>query len=102
MIRAIQRIKASSKIRNRSEAVFCIALRYRSPAFTQTCVALTGLLAAKHGSFSSLLVRPNDDSMRRLRQLIWSFALDPASGLPSSRVVANTAWLPCFSPAHRL
>lgn len=70
--------------------------RKRNPhqAFTQTCVALTGLLAAKHGSLSSLLVRPNEDSMRRLRRLIWSFVRDPANGLPSSRLVANTAWHP--------
>lgn len=63
-------------------------------AFTQTCVALTGLLAAKHGSLSSQLLRPTDNSVHRLRRLIWSFVRDPATGLPSSSLVVNTVWHP--------
>jgi hypothetical protein len=63
-------------------------------AFTQTCVALTGLLAAKHGRLSSQLVRPTDNSTHRLRRLVWSFVRDPATGLPSSSLVADTAWHP--------
>lgn len=63
-------------------------------AFTQTCVALTGLLATKHGSLSSQLLRPADNAMHRLRRLIWSFVRDPAIGLPSSNLVADAAWHP--------
>ncbi len=63
-------------------------------AFTQTCVGLTGLLATKHGSLSSQLARPADETMRRLRRLIWSFVRDPATGLPSTGLVADTGWHP--------
>lgn len=63
-------------------------------AFTQTCIGLTGLLTAKHGSLSSQLARPADNGMRRLRRLIWSFVRDPATGLPSSSLVASTVWHP--------
>lgn len=63
-------------------------------AFTQTCVALTGLLAIKHGPLISQLVRPTNNSLHRLRRLIWSFVRDPATGLPSSSLVANTEWHP--------
>ncbi|AOO79648.1 UvrD-helicase domain-containing protein [Bosea vaviloviae] len=63
-------------------------------AFIQTCLGLSGLLAAKHGSLSAQLARPEDDDMRRLRQLIWSFVRDPATGLPSATLVADSGWHP--------
>lgn len=63
-------------------------------AFQQTCHGIAGLLAAKHGSLLSQLARPVDQSMRRLRCLIWSFTRDPAAGLPPSHLIADTGWHP--------
>lgn len=63
-------------------------------AFILTCLGVSGLLAAKHGSLSAQLARPADDTMRRLRQLIWSFVRDPATGLPSAALVADSGWHP--------
>ncbi|GGJ13117.1 UvrD-helicase domain-containing protein [Neoroseomonas lacus] len=63
-------------------------------AFNQTGLAVSGLLAAKHGSLSAQLARPADDNMRRLRQLIWSFVRDPTTGLPSAALVADSVWHP--------
>jgi hypothetical protein len=61
-------------------------------AFSQTCLALSGLLAARHGPLPTRLARPADHNTRRLRQLIWSFMRDPANGLPSAALVANSGW----------
>lgn len=63
-------------------------------AFIQTCLGLSGLLAAKHRSLSAQLTRPPDDKMRRLRQLIWSFVRDPAIGIPSAALIADSEWHP--------
>jgi UvrD/REP helicase N-terminal domain len=61
-------------------------------AFSQACQGLAGLLAVKHGSLTSQLARPTDETMRRLRRTIWSFVRDPAIGLPASTLVADAAW----------
>jgi len=66
----------------------------RQHAFLQTCLGLSGLLAAKHRSLSGLLTRPADDDMRRLRRIIWSFVRDPATGLPPATLIADTEWHP--------
>lgn len=63
-------------------------------AFLHTCMGLSGLLAAKHGSLSSQLIRPADDKMRRLRKMIWTFVRDSEKGLPPASLVADTAWHP--------
>lgn len=63
-------------------------------AFEKTCVALTGLLANRHGSLLSELSRPADETMRGLRRLVWSFVRDPGSGLPPANLVADTGWHP--------
>lgn len=63
-------------------------------AFTQACVGLTGLLSPKHGALFSLLARPASESMRRLRRPVWSFVRDPATGLPSASLAADTCWHP--------
>lgn len=63
-------------------------------AFKQVCLGLAGLLAARDGALLSQLDRRVDDKMGQLRRLIWSFVRDPASGLPSSMLVADTAWHP--------
>ena len=61
-------------------------------AFEKTCVALTGLLANKHGSLLSELSRSADETVRGLRRLVWSFVRDPGAGLPPASMVANTGW----------
>lgn len=63
-------------------------------AFEKTCVALTRLLANKHGSLFSRLSRPADERMRGLRRLIWSFVRDSKAGLPPADLVADTGWHP--------
>lgn len=65
-----------------------------SQAYDQTCIGISGLLAAKHGSLSAQLARPVNDTMHRLRQIIWSFVRNPATGLPSAELVADTGWHP--------
>jgi hypothetical protein len=63
-------------------------------AFKEACLGLTGLLAALDGALLSQLDRRVDEKMGRLRRLIWSFVRDPAKGLPSSTLIADTAWHP--------
>jgi len=63
-------------------------------SFKQACLGLAGLLAARDGALLSQLDRRVDDKTRQLRRLIWSFVRDPSTGLPSSTLVADTAWHP--------
>lgn len=63
-------------------------------AFIQACLGLSSLLAAKHRSLAALLESPANGDMRRLRQLIWSFVRDPATGLPLAVLVADSEWHP--------
>ncbi|MDT8873010.1 hypothetical protein RAA17_22660 [Komagataeibacter rhaeticus] len=66
-------------------------------SFIQVCQGIVGLLAAKHGSIATDLVRPTDNHMRRMRKLIWLFMRDPATGLPPATLVANNEWHPLLS-----
>jgi superfamily I DNA/RNA helicase len=63
-------------------------------AFKQACLGVAGLLTARDGVLLSQLDRRADEKMRQLRRLIWSFVRDPAIGLPSSMLVADTNWHP--------
>ena len=63
-------------------------------AFIHGCMGLSGLLAPKHSAFVSQMERPADDTMRRLRRVIWSFVRDSFSGLPSAKLVADVDWHP--------
>src|SRR5690606_15048446 len=49
----------------------------------------------------SEMLRPQDDTMRRLRQRIWSFVRDPDAGLPPASLVADSGWHPLLVPRTR-
>lgn len=70
-------------------------------AFSQTCLAFTVLLDAKHGSLLTKLARPADDLARSLRRQIWTFVRDPATGLPSAHLTADTDWHPLLNTRAR-
>lgn len=63
-------------------------------AFKQACLGVAGLLTARDGALLSQLDRRVDEKMGQLRRLIWSFVRNPATGLPSSTLVADTVWHP--------
>ncbi|MHC2253162.1 superfamily I DNA/RNA helicase [Bradyrhizobium embrapense] len=64
-------------------------------AFRFTCAGITSVLADQHGDLAVRIVR-NDaliDSVS-LKRVIWKFARDASSGLPSGSLVADDEWHP--------
>lgn len=62
-------------------------------AFQRVAVAVVALLDnAPHGLVSQITQPSNDPVDRELRKAIWAFTRDPATGLPSSSLVADTQW----------
>lgn len=67
-------------------------------AFEYCCAGVVGLLDEGHGALLTELIRRGggERSAQALRRLLWTFAKDPASGLPSASLVADTAWQPAL------
>ncbi|WP_342659090.1 DEAD/DEAH box helicase (plasmid) [Sphingomonas sp. NY01] len=63
-------------------------------AFSEACAGVIGLLAPEHGGLTSQLARGTGQDVVGLRRAIWSFVRDAKTGLPSSALVADTAWHP--------
>jgi hypothetical protein len=63
-------------------------------AFSEACAGVIGLLAPEHGGLTSQLARGTGQDIAGLRRSIWSFVRDAKTGLPSSALVADTAWHP--------
>lgn len=64
-------------------------------AFRFTCAGITSVLADQHGDLAVRIAR-NDaliDSVS-LKRVIWKFARDASSGLPSGSLVADDEWHP--------
>lgn len=65
-----------------------------SRAFSEACAGVIGLLAPEHGGLTSQLARGSGADIAGVRRAIWSFVRDAKTGLPSSALVADTAWHP--------
>ncbi|WP_323037673.1 ATP-dependent helicase [Pararhodobacter sp.] len=67
-------------------------------AFKYCCTGVVGLLDEGHRSLLSELIRRGgcERSSLALRRALWRFVKDPASGLPSASLVADTAWQPAL------
>ncbi|HZG09116.1 MAG TPA: DEAD/DEAH box helicase [Allosphingosinicella sp.] len=63
-------------------------------AFSEACAGIIGLLAPEYGVLTSQLARGTGQDTDGLRRAIWSFVRDAKTGLPSSALVADTAWHP--------
>ncbi|WP_321936268.1 ATP-dependent helicase [Paraburkholderia sp. J8-2] len=62
-------------------------------AFQRVAVAVVALLDnAPHGLASQITQPSSDAADRELRKAIWAFTRNPATGLPSSSLVADTQW----------
>lgn len=62
-------------------------------AFQLVAVAVVALLDnAPHGLVSQITQPSNKPYDRELRKTIWAFTRDPATGLPSASLVADTQW----------
>ena len=62
-------------------------------AFQLVAVAMVALLNnAPHGLVSQITQPSNKPYDRELRKTIWAFTRDPATGLPSASLVADTQW----------
>lgn len=64
-------------------------------AFRYACTGIVSLLADEHGDLAVRIAR-NDARIDALslKRLIWKFAREAASGLPSGALTANTQWHP--------
>lgn len=66
-------------------------------AFQLVTVAVVALLDnAPHGLVSRITQPSNKPDDRELRKVIWAFTRDPATGLPSASLVADTQWHPAL------
>ncbi|MDT1063428.1 ATP-dependent helicase [Paracoccus sp. CPCC 101403] len=67
-------------------------------AFKHCCAGVVGLLDDGHGALLSEVARHGTDeqSSQALRRVLWTFVKDPANGLPSASLVADTAWQPAL------
>lgn len=67
-------------------------------AFKYCCSGIVGLLDDAHGALLSELAyySGGERSSQALRRVLWTFVKDPASGLPSASLVADTAWQPAL------
>ncbi|ESW80850.1 ATP-dependent DNA helicase [Mesorhizobium sp. LSJC285A00] len=64
-------------------------------AYDHTCIGIVGLLANQHRDLISKLSRPAGSAdIMKLRRAIWGYARDPAAGLPSATLLADTQWHP--------
>jgi hypothetical protein len=62
-------------------------------AFQRVTVAVVALLEnAPHGLVNQITQPSSDPGVRELRKIIWAFTRDPATGLPSSSLVADKQW----------
>jgi len=62
-------------------------------AFQRVAVAVVALLDnAPHGLVSQITQPSNKPDDRKLRQAIWAFTRNPATGLPSSSLVCDKEW----------
>jgi hypothetical protein len=62
-------------------------------AFQRVAVAVVALLDnAPHGLVSQITQPSSKPDDRELRKVIWAFTRDPATGLPSASLVADTQW----------
>ncbi|WP_316187393.1 MULTISPECIES: ATP-dependent helicase [unclassified Bradyrhizobium] len=68
-------------------------LRRYDDAFRFACIGITAVLADEHGDLAVRIAR-NDERIDALslRRVIWRFARDPSSGLPSGTLVADSEW----------
>lgn len=67
-------------------------------AFKHCCIGVIGLLDDGHTALLSELIGrgASERSSQSLRRLLWTFVKDPAGGLPSASLVADTAWQPAL------
>lgn len=86
-------------VRSFAEATICRDKSMQfNDAFGHACAGVVGLLDEKHRDLISQLSRnPPRPEYRNLRRVIWSFARDPATGLPSGKLLADTEWHPLVS-----
>lgn len=64
-------------------------------AFRHTCNGITSVLADEHGDLAIKIAR-NDARINALvlKRIIWIFARDAATGLPSGKLIADKEWQP--------
>jgi superfamily I DNA/RNA helicase len=70
-------------------------LQQYDEAFRHTCVGVIGVLADEHGNLANIIARGSAGlDVQRLKRMIWTFARDPAIGLPAGSLLADTEWHP--------
>jgi hypothetical protein len=70
-------------------------LQQYAEAFRHACAGLIGVLADEHGNLANIIARGGGGlDVQRLKRMIWTFARDPAVGLPAGSLLADTEWHP--------
>jgi hypothetical protein len=91
-------MQGQGTVKSLVEAVICRdKFRRNGDAFGHAVAALTGLLSDAPKDMMGRLTRgrevPGDD---RIKQRIWSFVRNPATGLPAGTLLADTEWHPAM------
>jgi hypothetical protein len=70
-------------------------------AFRYVCSAVVGLLAEQHGQLLSQISRNYGTEIKLLRRVLWAFAKDAKTGVPSGELLADTQWHPLLGARVR-
>lgn len=92
-------VQGQGTVRAFADAAICRdKFKRLEQAYDHACIGIVGLLANQHRDLISKLSRPaGNTDILRLRRAIWGFVREPAIGLPSSTLLADTQWHPLLA-----